>query len=992
MSGVNDLSLDDKCLVAIYNAMGGAGKAATIDKFFSGKKVGSEDLQRYWEAILFRDYVAHKIALPSTGVSDENFQELLSSLPIPIPEDPISRYQNFRNRTNNSNGYRKEIAPSLFSGFSALLRHETLSHSLLDFLIFCSTQGIPSVFCDPPKSAANELPGEKEARIQKARERLQCYIKELHGRLLNTPSDTIQPCLTIPTSSNINHFANRAIEQVLGRDKEQQHLRDFLECDKNFAWLQLAGVAGQGKSRLALELVLCAQGKWSAGFLDLKSKENSKVDWKSWQPDKPYLMVIDYVIGNEDIIRPFFQSLSFRTDLNHPVRILFVERQRWDKGGFIRTSYNNNKNISSEDGSIILKIDSMESDPYAEWFLNLCIVNNDKKQEMGNVNCRQCLLESRFSDGILELTALDGEALFSIVERIVKSQGAELKISSSEVKIRLNHIDKSGRPLFAYFFGQSLAEGDGMEEDIRSRDDLLRDAVKRQYLKRWKATFPDEVPMRRNDNLAHRLAVIATITKGLDCKQAADIEVMPLPDDDARHRAMVFTDAPVRTDDEHSPGNIVLPLEPDVLGEWMVLDSLKEVLPVVQILEIAWRYRPEETAAFLVRLAQDFGSHLITTEILELSLPTENALMSLSIVCASIARLMLKNAQYVPSESLLKALVYSADVNGDTSSMITLSIIHSRGRGVEKSWDESTKWVAKAADKGDGRAMHQLGIRYAYGNSGVPQSEREAIKWFWRAANSGELYSIGDIALIRFGGLFPDNRGYKKIAMLHRKAASLGDCHAMYRLGKLYEIGQGVRQSYKGASFWYGKAAKIGYHQAMFSLGRLYENNYEVKQNYSVSAELYSRASELGNVDAMKSLGYFYERGYGLTQNYNEAANLYLMAATKGNIEAMIALAKLYEAGSGVTKCFSKAEYWYVMAEWEEEREKRRRPKLLIKEFDYEGNKHSVSFFEVISDMCEMIKNGNMDSTSREKSLTRMIGLAIDHWSLIQDRYSEQVY
>lgn len=66
---------------------------------------------------------------------------------------------------------------------------------------------------------------------------------------------------------------------------------------------------------------------------------------------------------------------------------------------------------------------------------------------------------------------------------------------------------------------------------------------------------------------------------------------------------------------------------------------------------------------------------------------------------------------------------------------------------------------------------------------------------------------------------------------LYKILASQGNSRAMWRLGSLYESGEGVPQSYVDAIKWYRLSAERGDHDGLWSLGAMYEQGLAVPQN-----------------------------------------------------------------------------------------------------------------------------------------------------------------
>ena len=122
-----------------------------------------------------------------------------------------------------------------------------------------------------------------------------------------------------------NRFDYRSVyipfqEEALGEVFDRM-ARFISGTEKRFLAYAITGPAGAGKSRFALELCSRIIG-WDAGFL---ADTPEDMVWRDWQPQSPTLIVIDY-IGSRNIGR-VLKILSQRNNLNHPVRMLLLERE-----------------------------------------------------------------------------------------------------------------------------------------------------------------------------------------------------------------------------------------------------------------------------------------------------------------------------------------------------------------------------------------------------------------------------------------------------------------------------------------------------------------------------------------------------------------------------------------------------------------------------------------------------------------------------------------
>ena len=92
-------------------------------------------------------------------------------------------------------------------------------------------------------------------------------------------------------------------------------------------------------------------------------------------------------------------------------------------------------------------------------------------------------------------------------------------------------------------------------------------------------------------------------------------------------------------------------------------------------------------------------------------------------------------------------------------------------------------------------------------------------------------------------------------------AAEAGYDEAQHNMGVLYELGQGVEQSYETAFQWLTLAAEQGYTPSQVAVGNYYREGWGVEQSYEQAAYWYKRAADLGNEDGANRLQDLYDRG-----------------------------------------------------------------------------------------------------------------------------------
>ena len=141
--------------------------------------------------------------------------------------------------------------------------------------------------------------------------------------------------------------------------------------------------------------------------------------------------------------------------------------------------------------------------------------------------------------------------------------------------------------------------------------------------------------------------------------------------------------------------------------------------------------------------------------------------------------------------------------------------------------------------------------------------------------------------------------------------AERGDSDAQFEVGRMYAVGEGVKQDYKKAREWFEKGAAQKNRVALDWLGWLYDNGYGVKQDYKKAREYYEEAAALNNGDALRKLGDMYYFGRGVKQDYKKAVEYYEKGAALNNANALNTLGVMYHDGKGVKQDYTKAREYY---------------------------------------------------------------------------------
>ncbi|MEN8136001.1 MAG: hypothetical protein ABFS18_10790 [Thermodesulfobacteriota bacterium] len=275
---------------------------------------------------------------------------------------------------------------------------------------------------------------------------------------------------------------------------------------------------------------------------------------------------------------------------------------------------------------------------------------------------------------------------------------------------------------------------------------------------------------------------------------------------------------------------------------------------------------------------------------------------------------MMKSSGEGTAENLqdsIKWLTAAAD-KGVAGAMYSLGNLYASGKGVGSDQDKAASLWAKAADKGHVEAGQKLGKKTS--GLDVKTIDKDSLKWVEKAAEAGDVKAMYVLGQVFRGGA----KGVEKNRVLSAKwftaAAKKGHAAAQYDLGRTYATGSGVKQSGKDAFNWYRKAASQGHVKAQYQLGLSYANGAGVKKNHREAAQWIKKAASKGDITAKYRLGLMYCTGKGVKQNYAKAVELWKVTSKKGDAMSTYFLAYMYETGSGLKRNRRKAKELYGLA------------------------------------------------------------------------------
>lgn len=154
--------------------------------------------------------------------------------------------------------------------------------------------------------------------------------------------------------------------------------------------------------------------------------------------------------------------------------------------------------------------------------------------------------------------------------------------------------------------------------------------------------------------------------------------------------------------------------------------------------------------------------------------------------------------------------------------------------------------------------MRKLNVIFIAWLAAAPAAFADSARITWEWYNAAEVYQ---------GRKATGPADQKLAAHYFRLAADKGNIAAAYKLGEIYETGQGVTRDPVQAFSWYMKAAARNDKHGQLKVGWCYQKGIAVTADPSIAAIWYRTAAENGNIWGYHMLAFMLADGDGVKKD-----------------------------------------------------------------------------------------------------------------------------
>ena len=489
-------------------------------------------------------------------------------------------------------------------------------------------------------------------------------------------------------SDNINafHYRNELLK-FRGREAELKMLSEFIESDEELSWIAITGPGGAGKSKLLYYFVkeMGINPEWKSVWLHAENCSRF-LGFTAWRYPCNLLVVIDYAGTAASDLGKWLECLERSTYHPDKMRFVFIEREG-----------------TGEKGNVPL------------WYQNL-------KGSGEQARCVERLGWKKYNGTpFFQLPALEYDQLEKIIEDYARTRN---KVLSGEQKKwileKAEVIDrKQGNPrvLIVLFTADAVLEGRGYTNwDIPH---LINEIIKK-YMEHWK-----KVTCRNDEKIFTALSEMLMFATAAGAWEPGDTvpELFENPSsilcsmDSADLEQLIC-----EVNEEKQFAGKLKPLEPDLIGEYYVLDYWTKKKYAKDYLKnvfcVLWKY-PLYFAQFLNRciqnyVRQDTFQYLFQNGMERLMPPENNELGSL-FFSMLLVNLTVNQTEGGATESVrcLEELSERYEGNEEIALRYANGLVNLSSKQDEAGAEESVRRLEKLSGKYEGN--EGIAIAYAQG-------------------------------------------------------------------------------------------------------------------------------------------------------------------------------------------------------------------------------------------------------------------------------------
>lgn len=241
--------------------------------------------------------------------------------------------------------------------------------------------------------------------------------------------------------------------------------------------------------------------------------------------------------------------------------------------------------------------------------------------------------------------------------------------------------------------------------------------------------------------------------------------------------------------------------------------------------------------------------------------------------------------------------------------------------GLQVDHERAYHLYLQAAKQNHAAACYRVAVCNEIG-AGTRKEPTRAAAFYRKAASLGDTAAMYKLGMIQLRGLLEEQKNPREAISWLRRAAEQADVenpHALHELALLYETQDPTLAPYDPiyAKTLFTQAAQLGYTPSQYKLGQCYEyGSLGCPVDPRRSIAWYTKAAEKGDPEAELALSGWYLTGSEgvLKQSDSEAYLWARRAANKGLSKAEYAVGYYAEVGIGIKQDVEFAKRWYMRA------------------------------------------------------------------------------